>query len=127
MNNSGGSFRHGDLEKIDIARSEQPIDPGIPVLIEGNFEGGLPGVAGSVNEVQVDDLDDAIDTIEDAESESTYVGNWYYVFDSGCVVYTFDAEGQSVTTIEADVETALSLMDAEELRQLARDAGFRLP
>ena len=73
------------------------------------------------------DLDDAIDAIEDAETESSYRGNWYHVFDGGCVVYTFDAKGASVDTLEDDIELALGLFDAEALRQTARDAGYNLP
>ena len=73
------------------------------------------------------DLDDAIDAIEDAETKSSYRGNWYYVFDGGCVVYTFDAEGASVDTIEEDIGIALGLFDADGLRQTARDAGYNLP
>ena len=73
------------------------------------------------------DLDDAIDAIEDAETESSYRGNWYHVFDGGCVVYAFDAKGASVDTLEDDIELALGLFDAEALKQTARDAGYNLP
>jgi len=73
------------------------------------------------------DLDDAIDAIEDVETKASYQGNWYYVFDGGCVVYTFDAEGASVDTIENDIGIALGLFDADALRQTARDAGYNLP
>jgi hypothetical protein len=73
------------------------------------------------------DLDRAIDAIEDAETRSSYRGNWYYVFNGGCVVYTFDAEGASVDTIEDDIGLALGLFDADALRQTARDAGYNLP
>lgn len=72
-------------------------------------------------------LDQVIDKIEDAETESSYRGKWYYVFEGGCVVYTFDAVGPGVDTIERDVELALDLFDAEALRQSARDAGYDLP
>ena len=82
---------------------------------------------GAGQEQAFDDLDDALDAIEDAESQSSYVGNWYFIFPGGCVVYTFDARGSGVDTLEEDVTTALSLYDAEELRQLARDAGYRIP
>jgi hypothetical protein len=84
-------------------------------------------VRGTDVEIQVDDLDDALEAIEDAESESSYTGNWYYKFDSGCVVYTFNAEGSGVATLDEDIQTALSLYDAEALRESARDAGYRLP
>jgi hypothetical protein len=73
------------------------------------------------------DLDRAIDAIEDAETLSSYRGNWYYVFNGGCVVYTFDAEGSGVDTIEDDIGLALGLFDADALRQTARDAGYLLP
>ena len=82
---------------------------------------------GTDREQAFDDLDDALEAIEDAESQSSYVGNWYFVFPGGCVVYTFDARGSGVDTLEEDVTAALSLYDAEELRQLARDAGYRIP
>lgn len=84
-------------------------------------------VRGTDVEVEVDDLDDALEAIENAESESSYTGNWYYKFDSGCVVYTFNAEGSGVATLDEDIQTALSLYDAEALRESARDAGYRLP
>jgi hypothetical protein len=84
-------------------------------------------VRGSDVEIEVDDLDDALEAIENAESESSYTGNWYYKFDSGCVVYTFNAEGSGVATLDEDIQTALSLYDAEALRQSARDAGYELP
>ena len=84
-------------------------------------------VRGTDVEIEVDDLDDALEAIEDAESESSYTGNWYYKFDSGCVVYTFNAEGSGVATLDEDIQTALSLYDAEALRESARQAGYRLP
>jgi hypothetical protein len=83
-------------------------------------------VRGQTQEYQ-GDLDHVIEAIEDVETKSSYRGNWYYVFDGGCVVYTFDAEGASVDTIEDDIGLALGLFDAEALRQTARDAGFNLP
>jgi len=71
-------------------------------------------------------LDDAIEEIEDVETEPSYVGTWYYVFEGGCVVYTFDAEGNGVSTIESDIEAALGLFDAEELRDFARKLGYNI-
>jgi hypothetical protein len=72
-------------------------------------------------------FDDAAEFLEDNVDPPSYRGNWYYLFDNGCVTYTFDAQGPGVETIESDVETALGLFDAEVLRQSARDAGFDLP
>lgn len=96
------SVRDAEEEKVTLILSGQDIE----------YEG---------------DLDQVIDEIEDAETESNYRGNWFYVFEGGCVVYTFDAEGPGVETIERDVGLALGLFDAEALRQSARDAGYNLP
>lgn len=72
-------------------------------------------------------LDDVIDEIEDVETQSSYRGKWYYVFEGGCVVYTFDAEGAGVDKIERDIAQTLGFYDANDLRQIARDAGYNLP
>ena len=72
-------------------------------------------------------FDDAAEFLEDNVDPPSYRGNWYYLFDNGCVTYTFDAQGPGVETIESDVEAALGLFDAEVLRQSARDAGFDIP
>ncbi|MGI9528269.1 MAG: hypothetical protein ACR2NG_01035 [Acidimicrobiia bacterium] len=84
-------------------------------------------MSGASVEVEVDSLSDALEMIEGAVPKPYYSGNWFYVFDRGCVTYTFDAEGPGVSSIEDDIEIALSLFDAEEFRQIARDAGYRLP
>jgi hypothetical protein len=70
------------------------------------------------------DLGRVIDELEGVTAEASYVGSWYYPFAGGCVTYTFDAHGSGVSTIESDVQAALGLVDAEELRQEARDGGF---
>ena len=90
-------------------------------------EGTLTLLLGGQTQEYQGDLDHVIDAIEDAETRSSYRGSWYYVFDGGCVVYTFDAEGASVDTIEDDIGLALGLFDANALRETARDAGFKLP
>jgi hypothetical protein len=81
---------------------------GDPLEYEGNF-------------------DQVVDAIEDVETQSSYRGKWYHVFEGGCIVYTFDAEGPGVDTIERDIGLALGFYDANELRQIARDAGYNLP
>ncbi len=72
-------------------------------------------------------LSDAIDEIEDEVTPPSYRGSWYYVFADGCVEYRFDAAGPGVETIAGDVQASLSFLDAEAIRQVARDAGFELP
>jgi len=113
------------------ARIDQAAASGAHVIIisirdaeEGTF---ALLVRGTDVEIEVDDLDEALEVIENAESEASYTGNWYHKFNGGCVVYTFNAEGSGVATLDEDIQTALSLYDAEALRESARDAGYRLP
>ena len=40
------------------------------------------------------------------------------------MIYTFNARGSGVTTIEEDIEQALGLFDAEDLREEARELGY---
>lgn len=97
----------------------------IVISIRDAEEGTLTlQLVGHDQEVKVDGLDDAIDEIEDVETQPSYTGNWYYVFEGGCVVYTFDAEGPDVNTIERDIQRALGLLDAEALREYARNLGY---
>ena len=113
-------------ERIDAARAG-----GAHVVIIGirDVEEGTVGLwlRGAPAEQTVDDIDDLIDELEDAETEASYLGSWYYVFEGGCVRYTFDAEGPGSEMLDVDVEAALGLYDAEELRQVARDLGYDVP
>lgn len=69
-------------------------------------------------------VDELPETLRGISRPAAYTGSWYYPFAQGCVVYTFDAHGSGVDTIEADVKAALGLYDAEAMRQRARDAGY---
>ena len=99
----------------------------ITVSVRDAEEGTLTLILSGQQQEYEGDLDQVIDAIEDTETQPSYRGTWYYVFEGGCVVYTFDAEGPGVDTIERDIEIALGLYDAEVLRQVARDAGYNLP
>jgi len=72
-------------------------------------------------------LSQVIDAIDEVETQSSYRGKWSFVFDGGCIVYTFDAQGSGVETLESDIALALGFSDANVLRELARDAGYKLP
>ena len=99
----------------------------ISISIRDAEEGTLTlQLAGRAEEIEADDLEDALEKIEDAETPPTYTGNWYYVFEGGCVVYTFDARGIGVDMIERDIPLALGLFDAEALREFARDSGYNI-
>lgn len=112
-------------------RIERALDQGAHAVIISirDAEEGTLGVRllGSETEVTVAGFDELVELLEDTETESSYVGSWFYVFDGGCVRYVFDAEGPGTATLDRDVETALGLYDAEELRQVARDLGFEIP
>ena len=81
-------------------------------------------LAGQSEEIEEENLRGAVDEIEDVTGAPSYLGKWYYVFDGGCVIYTFNARGSGVTTIEEDIEQALGLFDAEDLREEARELGY---
>ena len=72
-------------------------------------------------------LRDAIDEIEDRVGPPSYRGSWFYVFEGGCVEYLFDAAGPGVETVAGDVQGSFGFVDAEAIRQVARDAGYQLP
>jgi hypothetical protein len=69
-------------------------------------------------------LDSALDRMEDQVPEITYKGNWFLVFDGGCITYDFDASGAVAETLEQDAEDAIGLYPNELLRQAARDLGY---
>jgi hypothetical protein len=111
-------------------RAKKAADAGAHVIIisvRDAEEGTLTLLLNGQPQEYDGDLDQAIDVIEDAEERASYRGSWYHVFEGGCVVYTFDAEGAGVDTIEDDIGLTLGLFDADALRQTARDAGFNLP
>ena len=81
----------------------------------------LPGSDEELTGLKVDDVGNEL---EDVTDEASYVGSWYYPFENGCIIYTFDAHGSGVDTIVADVQLALGLFDTEPLRQVARDLGY---
>jgi hypothetical protein len=70
--------------------------------------------------------DEILSALERVTDPASYTGRWYYEFPTACIVYTFDAHGSGVDTIEADVKAALGLFDAEALRQQARQEGYEV-
>lgn len=67
---------------------------------------------------------EALDRIEDMTPEVSYVGQWYLVFNGGCITYDFDARGTVAETIEQDVHEAIGLYPNDELREAGRRAGY---
>lgn len=69
---------------------------------------------------------EAMDRIEDMTPEVSYKGQWYQVFNGGCITYDFDAEGTVATTVAADAAQAIGLYPNAELREVGRDAGYEI-
>ena len=58
------------------------------------------------------------------EGAEVYRGQWYYVFQGGCVVYDFNASGPGAAELETVVGDALDFAPLEQLREIARRDGF---
>jgi len=90
---------------------------------------------GTVSVLLVDEADErvglsvrnAFEEIEERVEKPSYRGSWFYVFEGGCTEYVFEAEGSGVESVAADVQRSLSFVDAEAIKQLARDAGYDIP
>jgi hypothetical protein len=68
---------------------------------------------------------EALDEIEDDADDPLYRARWFYMFPGGCVRYDFDAEGEGAQSVDRDVAVAIGMYPMEELRELAREAGYR--
>lgn len=71
--------------------------------------------------VTLDQLTQRFGTPEGVE---VYRGQWYYVFEGGCVVYDFNAVGPGSADLENLVAEALDFAPLEQLREIARRDGF---
>ncbi len=58
------------------------------------------------------------------EGAEVYRGEWYYVFEGGCVLYEFDAEGPGSADLINVVKDVLGFAPLEQLREIARRDGF---
>jgi hypothetical protein len=67
----------------------------------------------------------ALEEIEDDVSSSLYRARWFYTFRGGCVRYDIDAEGDGAQSVDDDIADAIGLYPMEEMRKLAREAGYR--
>ena len=69
------------------------------------------------------DRDDLFERLDDDLPEPSYRGEWFQVFTGGCVTYEFDATGPGVDRLPADVQDALGLYPAGEVRRALRAIG----
>ncbi len=71
------------------------------------------------------DFDEAFDEIEDDVDNPVYKARWFYTFESGCIRYDIDAEGEGAQTVKSDVARAIGMYPMEGLYEFARQAGYR--
>jgi hypothetical protein len=69
------------------------------------------------------DLNDLFDVLEARLPDPSFTGNWYRVFEGGCIQYRFDASGPGVDRLAADVEEAVGLFPAGEVRRALQAIG----
>jgi hypothetical protein len=70
------------------------------------------------------DIDEALERMADMSEEVQYRGEWYLVFDGGCITYKFDAEGTLAASIADDADATVGIYPNQELIKAARSAGF---
>lgn len=80
----------------------------------------MPGRAESIRGL---DFERLVDTLEDRLPKPSLRGTWVQVFEGGCIRFDLDAEGHGVDGLVGDVEEAIGLFPAEEVRRIMRDAG----
>jgi hypothetical protein len=68
----------------------------------------------------------ALQRLEDLVPEVTYEGQWFFVFEGGCITYDFDAEGTVAATLEQDATEAIGFYDNAALVEAARRAGYQI-
>lgn len=71
-------------------------------------------------------VDEALDVIDDTVGDVFYEGEWYFLFDGGCITYDFDAADRVAATIAADAEATIGFYPSAELREIGEDAGYRI-
>jgi len=69
---------------------------------------------------------EALERIGHMSDEVQYRGNWFLVFEGGCITYDFDAEGALARSIAEDTEATVGLFPGDALRDAARSAGLDL-
>jgi hypothetical protein len=67
----------------------------------------------------------ALGEIEDDVASPLYRARWFYTFQGGCIRYDIDAEGEGAQSVDRDIADAIGMYPMEEMRKLARDAGYR--
>lgn len=120
-----------ELDRRDLplsAKVAEAREAGDPIIIVGEQD-MLAGTAdlvlpGETSARRGLDIDEVIDQLDDRLPPPSYTGTWMYTFAGGCITYEFDARGPDVDTLLDDVPVAVGFLDAENARQVLRDAGI---
>ncbi len=112
-------------EKIESAHAS-----GHPVLIIDDIDVDEDAATVSLRRVGEDEepgltYQEALVEIENDVDDPAYRARWFYTFVGGCIRYDIDAEGEGAQSVEHDISRAIGMYPMEELRKLARDAGYR--
>jgi hypothetical protein len=112
-------------EKIAAAHAS-----GYPVLIIDDIDVDEDTATVSLRRVGGDEdsgltYQEALAEIEEDVDDPAYQARWFYTFVGGCIRYDIDAEGEGAESVEQDVADAIGMYPMEEMRKLARDAGYR--
>lgn len=92
-------------------------------VVEGTLE--LRSATSSLRARGID-VDEALDQMERALPGVFYRGQWYFVFDGGCITYDFDATGAVAESLAEDAEEALGFYPAYQLRQIGEELGLEV-
>ncbi len=66
----------------------------------------------------------ALDVIEENVPDVFYKGQWYFLFEGGCITYDFDARGTLAETIAEDAEESFGFYPASRVVEGAEEQGF---
>jgi hypothetical protein len=69
-------------------------------------------------------LDQTVDEIEDVVGTPSYDADWFFLFEGGCIVWDFDAEGEMVATVDDDARRAIGFYDLAALRREMAEQGY---
>ena len=73
---------------------------------------------------KIEELSRVIHEIEDRVAEPTYQADWYFLFEGGCIVWDFDAEGEMVATVDDAARRVLGFYDLAGLRRVMAEQGY---
>jgi hypothetical protein len=80
-----------------------------------------PGLAGLGRGVSTTE---ALELIDDSVPDVLYRGNWYFIFEGGCITYEFNATDRLAETVAADAEDALGFYPASLVVESVRRDGL---